>query len=109
MDRDPFVYLLASRFRGSIYTGVTSDLMRRIWEHRNGVRSHFPSRYGIFRLVHVEAFGDMELAIRREKQLKNWHRPWKINLIEANNPHWLDLAVDLGFDPVAERSKRGGG
>jgi putative endonuclease len=110
MDRDPFVYILASRFRGTIYTGVTSDLMRRIWEHRSGIRSHFPALYAAFRLVHFEPFGDMELAIRREKQLKNWHRQWKINLIEEKNPHWDDLAVNLGFDrlpddPPAKRTR----
>jgi putative endonuclease len=97
MERDPFVYILASRFRGTIYIGVTSDLMRRIWEHRNGIRSHLPSRYGVFRLVHFEPFGDMEAAIAREKQLKRWHRPWKINLIEEKNAHWDDLAVLFGF------------
>jgi putative endonuclease len=109
MDRDPFVYILASRFRGTVYTGVTSDLMRRIWEHRSGIRSHFPSRHGAFRLVHFEPFGDMERAIRGEKQLKNWHRQWKINLIEEKNPYWDDLAVNLGFDrlpddPAAKRT-----
>jgi len=111
MDRDPFVYILATKFRGTTYIGVTSDLMRRIWEHRSGIRSHFPSRYRIFRLVHFEPFGDMEQAIRREKQLKNWHRPWKINLIEAHNPFWFDLAVNLGFerlpDAVPSSRKRG--
>ena len=106
MERDPFVYILATAFRGTIYIGVTSDLMRRVWEHRSGVRSHFPSRYGIFRLVHFEPFGDMELAIRREKQLKNWHRQWKINLIEERNPHWLDLAIDLGFERLPDRPPR---
>jgi putative endonuclease len=106
MERDPFVYMLASRFRGTLYTGVTSDLMRRIWEHRNGIRSRFPSRYGVFSLVWFEPFGDMELAIRREKQIKNWHPPWKINLIEEKNPHWLDLAVDLGFERLPERPRR---
>ncbi len=105
MDRDPFVYILATAFRGTIYIGVTSDLMRRIWEHRNGIRSHFPSRYGVFRLVHLEPFGSMEHAILREKQLKNWHRQWKINLIEAHNPHWIDLAVDLGFERIEERRR----
>ncbi len=106
MDGDPFVYMLASRFRGTIYTGVTSDLIRRLWEHRTGIRSHFPSRYGVFRLVRFEPFGDIELAIRREKQLKNWHRQWKINLIEEQNPYWADLAVDLGFERVPERPLR---
>jgi putative endonuclease len=93
MDRQPFVYVLASRFRGTLYIGVTSDLMRRIWEHRSGIRSGFPSRYSVYRLVYVEQFDDMDAAIGREKQLKRWHRLWKINLIEADNPHWDDLAV----------------
>jgi putative endonuclease len=105
MERDPFVSILSNRFRGTVYTGVTSDLMRRIWEHRNGIRSHFPSRYGAFRLVHFEPFGDMELAIRREKQLKNWHRQWKINLIEERNPFWSDLAVELGFERLPDRGR----
>ncbi|HEX2763573.1 MAG TPA: GIY-YIG nuclease family protein [Allosphingosinicella sp.] len=104
MDRDPFVYILASGFRGTIYIGVTSDLMRRVWEHRSGIRSRFPSRYGVFRLVHFEPFGDMGLAIAREKQLKRWHRRWKINLIEEKNPDWIDLAVELGFERLPERS-----
>ncbi len=105
MDRHPFVYILASRFRGTIYTGATSDLMRRIWEHRKGIRSHFPSRYGVFRLVHYEPFDDMASAIAREKQLKRWHRRWKINLIEENNPHWNDLAIDLGLERLPERAQ----
>ena len=78
---------LASRFRGTIYTGVTSDPMRRIWEHRNGIRYRFPSRCSIYRFVWWEAFGDIEFAIRREKPIKRWHRQWKVNLIEATNPH----------------------
>ncbi|MGZ8285538.1 MAG: GIY-YIG nuclease family protein [Allosphingosinicella sp.] len=106
MDRVSFAYILASRFRGTIYTGVTSDLIRRIWEHRNGIRSGFPSRYSVYRLVWWEAFGDIELAIRREKQIKRWHRPWKVNLIEATNPHWEDLAVALGFERLPEEPKR---
>jgi putative endonuclease len=106
MDRVSFVYILASRFRGTLYTGVTSDLTRRIWEHRNRIRSRFPSRYSVFRLVWFEAFGDIELAILREKQLKRWHRGWKINLIEARNPHWDDLAIPLGFDPLPDPPER---
>jgi putative endonuclease len=105
MDRDPFVYILASQFRGTIYIGVTSDLMRRIWEHRSGVRSGFPKRYSVYRLVHFEPFGDMERAISREKQLKRWHRPWKINLIEEKN-HWEDLAVGLGFERLPDKLER---
>jgi putative endonuclease len=106
MEREPFVYILASRFRGTIYIGVTSDLMRRIWEHRSGIKSAFPSKYGVWRLVHFEPFGDMERAIAREKQLKNWHRRWKVNLIEEKNPHWLDLALDLGFERMPERREQ---
>jgi putative endonuclease len=105
MDRDPFVYILASQFRGTIYIGVTSDLIRRIWEHRNGIRSRFPSRYSVWRLVWFEPYGDMERAIMREKQLKRWHRQWKINLIEEKNPHWEDLAVGLGFERLPEKPK----
>ncbi|HYI40990.1 MAG TPA: GIY-YIG nuclease family protein [Allosphingosinicella sp.] len=106
MDRVSFAYILASRFRGTLYAGVTSDLMRRIWEHRNAIRSRFPGRYAVYRLVWFEAFGDIELAIRREKQIKRWHRPWKINLIEAANPHWDDLAVTLGFERLPDEPRR---
>ena len=105
MERAPFVYILASRFRGTLYIGVTSDLVRRIWEHREGIRSGFPARYSVYRLVYVEAFADMDAAITREKQLKRWHRPWKINLIEADNARWEDLAVGLGFAPLADKPK----
>jgi putative endonuclease len=105
MDKSPFVYILASQFRGTIYIGVTSDLPRRIWEHRSGVRSKFPARYAVYRLVYCEAFGDMDSAIAREKQLKRWHRQWKVNLIEADNPHWLDLAVDMGFERMPGKPK----
>jgi putative endonuclease len=105
MDRVSFTYILASRFRCTIYTGVTSDLIRRIREHRNGIRSGFPSRYSVYRLVWWEAFGDIEFAIRREKQIKRWHRPWKVNLIEATNPHWDDLAVAPGFERLPGEPK----
>lgn len=103
MEKWPAVYILASKFRGTIYIGVTSDLPRRIWEHRAGIKSRFPAKYSIYRLVYVETFGDMDSAITREKQLKRWHRPWKINLIEADNPHWVDLAVGLGFERLPDR------
>ena len=105
MERYPCVYMLASQFRGTIYIGVTSDLPGRIWEHRNGVRSGFPARYAVYRLVYIEHFGEMEPAIQREKQLKRWHRQWKINLIERDNPHWDDFAVGLGFERLPEVSE----
>jgi putative endonuclease len=82
MERQPFVYMLASQRRGTIYTGVTSNLMQRLWEHRNKAKRGFTERYEVLRLVHYEAFEDMASAIAREKQIKRWHRPWKINLIE---------------------------
>jgi putative endonuclease len=103
MAREPCVYILASQPRGTIYIGVTSDLLARLYQHRESTVPGFTSRYRVFRLVRFEMFGDMEAAIAREKQLKRWHRQWKINLIEQNNPHWLDLPLGLGFDPVTPR------
>ena len=107
-ERNPCVYLLASGRYGAIYIGVTSDLPARLWQHRNGATPGFTARYKVYRLVHFEMFGDMERAIAREKQLKNWHRQWKINLINAENPEWRDLAVGLGFEPLAPRGARNG-
>ena len=107
-ERNPCVYILASGRYGTLYIGVTSDLMGRLWQHRNNALPGFTSRYGVYHLVHFEMFGDMEHAIAREKQLKNWHRQWKINLINAENPEWRDLAVGLGFEPMAPRSRRNG-
>src|SRR5687768_6392518 len=103
MERSPFVYILASGFRGTLYIGVTSDLPARIWEHREGIKSGFAKRYAVHRLVYFEPFDDMDSAIAREKQLKRWHRQWKINLIEEQNPRWEDLAVGLGFEPLREK------
>jgi len=108
IERNPCVYILASGHYGTLYIGVTSDLMARLWQHRHNALPGFTSRYGVYRLVHFEMFGDMERAIAREKQLKNWHRQWKINLINAENPEWRDLAVGLGFEPMASRGRRNG-
>jgi putative endonuclease len=108
VDRDPCVYILASQPRGTLYIGVTSSLIQRLYQHRQGITGGFTRRYGVHRLVRFEMFGAMELAIMREKQLKRWHRQWKINLVERDNPHWVDLAIDLGFDPLApSRAKDG--
>ena len=96
-QRNPCVYILASQKNGTLYTGVTSDLAQRIWQHRSGDGGGFTSRYRVFRLAHAEFFGSMPDAIAREKQLKRWHRQWKINLIEEGNPDWHDLAVDWGL------------
>jgi putative endonuclease len=106
IERNPCVYILASGHYGTLYIGVTSDLMVRLWQHRNNALPGFTSRYGVYRLVHFEMFGDMERAIAREKQLKNWRREWKINLINGENPEWRDLAVGLGFEPMALRARR---
>jgi len=95
--RNPCVYILASQKRGTLYVGVTSDLAKRIWQHRNGDGNGFTSRYPVYRLVRAEFFETMPEAIAREKQLKNWHRPWKLNLIEQDSPDWRDLAIDWGL------------
>ena len=108
IERKPCVYILASQPRGTLYIGVTSDLEKRIWQHREGVTGGFATRYRVHRLVRFEMLGDMEQAILREKQLKRWHRQWKINLIERDNPHWDDLAVGLGFEPLVSRSTKDG-
>ena len=108
IERNPCVYILASRHYGTLYIGVTSDLIARLWQHRNNATPGFTSRYGVYRLVHFEMFGDMEHAIAREKQLKNWHRQWKINLINAENPEWRDLAVGMGLPPLTPDKRRNG-
>ena len=103
MKRDPAVYIMGSGRHGTLYVGVTSDLPGRVYQHREGLIKGFTSRYGVTRLVHFELFGDMITAIAREKQLKKWNRAWKIELIEAKNPNWEDLAVTvLGFPPLAD-------
>ena len=96
-----FVYILASRRHGTLCIGVTSNLVQRINQHRNGLIDGFTKDYGVKRLVHYETFDEIGLAIAREKQLKKWNREWKINLIEGGNPGWDDLAIDLGFEPIA--------
>ncbi|MBA4047945.1 MAG: endonuclease [Sphingomonas sp.] len=106
MSKQPCTYILASGRLGTIYIGVTSDLLARLHQHRSGELPGFTLRYGVRRLVRYEMFDDMVSAIEREKQLKRWHRDWKINLIESSNPHWDDLAVGLGFDPIPPRYPR---
>jgi putative endonuclease len=89
------VYILASRPQGTLYIGVTSDLIRRGYEHRTGAVDGFTARYGVKRLVYFEEFGDVRQAIQREKTMKHWRRDWKIALIESQNPQWRDLFDDL--------------
>ncbi len=86
------VYILASRRHGTLYIGVTSNLAIRLEQHRAGLGSEFVKTHGVFRLVHVEYFASAQDAIKREKQLKNWRRDWKIDLIEQNNLDWSDLS-----------------
>ena len=87
-----YVYILASRKHGTLYVGVTNDLRARLELHRSGKGSEFIRKYGVTRLVYIEEYSSPEEAIRREKQLKNWRRDWKIRLIEENNPDWSDLS-----------------
>jgi putative endonuclease len=92
---DYFVYLLASRRNGTLYVGVTNDLVRRGYQHRTEVVDGFTQRYGVHHLVWYEATPSVEAAIAREKQIKNWKRDWKIALIEEANPQWVDLYPGL--------------
>ena len=91
MTKQPAVYMLASQPNGTLYTGVTNDLVRRVWEHRNDTIDGFTKKYGVHRLVYYELHASMIEAIRREKQIKKWRRAWKIELIEKENPEWRDL------------------
>ena len=99
--KQPCVYILASRAYGTLYIGVTADLISRLYQHRTGQVKGFTWRYGVYRLVRFEQFETMHEAISREKQLKRWHRQWKINLIESENPQWADLAPGLGLPPLS--------
>ena len=96
----PIVYILASQRNGTLYTGVTSDLIRRLYLHREGLVGGFTKQYGVKMLVWFEQHSTMEQAIQREKRIKKWNRGWKLRLIEENNPDWRDLAVDLGFESL---------
>ncbi len=95
VERQPAVYILASRYRGTLYVGVTSALWSRVWDHKNGTTPGFTSKYGVRVLVWYEHRHTMASAIRREKQLKAWKRDWKIQLVEATNPDWQDLHGDI--------------
>jgi putative endonuclease len=95
MAKQPAVYIVANRKNGAIYTGVTSDLVARIWQHREGLNPGFSRRHQCKRLVWYELHGDMPTAIAQEKQLKGGSRRKKVALIESNNPHWHDLYPDI--------------
>ncbi|MCB2062424.1 MAG: GIY-YIG nuclease family protein [Novosphingobium sp.] len=94
----PAVYILASRRNGTLYVGVTSNLVGRLYQHRQGTFEGFAKRYAVHRLVWFEHHETMESAILREKRLKKWNRVWKLGLIEQSNPDWRDLAENFGFE-----------
>lgn len=89
--KQPAVYILAGKRNGTLYIGVTSNLVKRVWEHKNNVVEGFTKKYGVHILVFYELHDDMEAAILREKRLKKWNRAWKLRLIEEKNPNWDDL------------------
>jgi putative endonuclease len=89
--KQPAVYILASKRNGTLYIGVTSNLIQRIWQHKNNLIEGFTQKYQVHQLVYFEQYQDMATAISREKQLKKWNRAWKIELIEKANPRWWDL------------------
>jgi putative endonuclease len=102
----PCVYILSSEKHGTLYTGVTSNLIQRVHQHREKTFSGFATKHGIARLVWFEMHVTMESAIQREKRVKKWNRDWKIRVIEAVNPDWLDLATGFGFDPLLANDKK---
>ena len=95
MEKKPCVYLLASKRDGTLYVGVTSDIIKRVWEHKNDLVNGFSKRYRVHLLVWYEQHLKMTAAIQREKVIKKWKREWKINLIEEQNPEWEDLYESL--------------
>ena len=95
MEKHPAVYILASQRNGTLYIGVTSNLVKRIWEHKNDLVEGFTRQYGCHTLVYFEQYEDMTNAIQREKQMKKWNRAWKIGLIEKQNPNWQDLWPEI--------------
>ena len=91
MSKQPAVYILASKRNGTLYIGVTSNLVKRAWEHKNDLVEGFTKRYRVHCLIYYELHEEMESAITREKQIKKWNRAWKLKLIEKENPDWRDL------------------
>jgi len=94
-ERNYWVYVLASKLGGTLYIGVTNDLIRRVHEHKTKAVEGFTNKYDVERLVYFEQFDDIENAIRREKRLKKWNRAWKVRLIEEKNPNWDDLYTSI--------------
>jgi len=94
-EKLPCVYVLASKRNGTLYVGVTSDLVKRVWEHKDDLVEGFTSKYSVHLLVYYEMHEDMLGAITREKQIKKWNRSWKLKLIERDNPEWKDLWAEV--------------
>lgn len=102
-----YVYIVASRRNGTLYIGITDDLIRRVWQHRQGLVSGFTKKYGCKLLVWFDSTEDVVSAIRREKQMKAWKRRWKLELIESKNPNWLDLFEEIApLSTVVEERER---
>ena len=95
MEKQFYVYMLASKRNGTLYFGVTSDIVKRVWQHKNGLAEGFTKKYGIKRLVYYEIHEDAENAMKREKQLKKWRRAWNVELVEEKNSEWRDLYADI--------------
>ena len=95
MPKQPAVYILASGKNGTVYIGVTSDLVKRVWEHKQDLVEGFTKKHGVHNLVYFELHDEMALAIQREKQLKKWNRSWKLRMIELKNPEWRDLWPEI--------------
>ena len=90
-----YIYIMTNKKRGTLYIGVTNDILRRSYEHKNELMRGFTKQYKLHKLIYIEEFQYVEEAIMREKQLKRWHRQWKINLIESVNPSWIDFAEEM--------------
>lgn len=91
MDKEFYVYIMTSQRKGTLYVGVTSDLVKRVWQHKNNAVEGFTKKYEVHQLIYYEQHATAETALNREKRLKEWKRQWKIDLIESINPYWNDL------------------
>ena len=106
MNKTYYVYILASKRNGTLYIGLTNNLEKRVYEHKNNIIEGFTSKYGVHLLVYYEQTNDVNIAIQREKQLKKWNRRWKLELIEKSNPNWNDLSKDWIPDLVGDDRDR---
>ncbi|HNS32313.1 MAG TPA: GIY-YIG nuclease family protein [bacterium] len=95
MEHEYYVYIMTNKNNSVFYIGVTNNIAHRVFQHKNGLVEGFTKKYNLKKLVYCESTGDVIAAISREKQLKNWHRKWKIRLIESSNPEWHDLSEDM--------------